>query len=388
MRYILMHKNIEVAELAIDSATGGIVKIEGLLRPEHLPVGVTAVDGRADRKFLNDWWVGRAIPASRSGLRDALETLNVSSPNLLLTKCLGLSLSDQYGVRPAEKAVAWKNVNFFENGFSEDVGNALFGRAPEKASLDLMSPDNTSDGWLKKKWIIADRKRLLVKGGSPPAYQEPLNEALAAALMQRLGIPHVHYTLTWDNGQPLSVCEDFITPETELVSAWHILKTAKKPGHLSEYQHFLNRCTELGIPGMKESLDRMLAVDYMIGNADRHYNNFGAVRHAETLQWLGAAPIFDCGTSLWYDQFTHVIRPGFDLASKPFRRKHDEQIKLVTDFGWLDFDALRDIDTEYAEILRQSAYIDDARRKALCFALRSRIDTLKSFVTSTASQAR
>jgi hypothetical protein len=386
MEYTLMHKNVAVAVLEIFEDTGTILKTTELMRPEHLPLGVKLTpQGKPETRAINDWWMGRAIPASRSGLRDALETLQMSSPVLLLTKCFGLSLSDQYWVRPANKPLEWKDINFFENEFSEDVGNALFGRATG-GEVDLMSPDNTSDGWLKKKWVVADGKRLLLKGGSGPYYQEPLNEAIASAVMRRLGIAHVPYTLTWDSDQPLSVCEDFITPQTDLVSAWHIRETGKKPGHVSEHQHFLARCGALGIPGARESLDRMVAVDYLIVNADRHYNNFGAVRDAETLEWLGLAPIFDCGTSLWYDAVSNAIRPRAEQKSKPFRSKHGEQIELVTDIGWLDFEALRGVDEEYAEILRQSPYIEDNRRSVLCYALRERVAMLERLAPSLGAQ--
>jgi hypothetical protein len=228
---------------------------------------------------------------------------------------------------------------------------------------------------------------MLLKGGSGPYFQEPLNEVIASSIMRRLGIAHAAYALVWDNDQPMSACEDFITPQTDLVSAWHIRETGKKPGHISEYQHFLERCGALGIPGARESLDRMLAVDYLIVNADRHYNNFGAVRNAETLEWLGLAPIFDCGTSLWYDAVVSAIRPRAEQKSKPFRSKHGEQIELVTDFSWLDFAALRGVDEEYSELLRQSLYIEDNRRSVLCYALRERVALLEQAALSHSASA-
>ena len=40
-----------------------------------------------------------------------------------------------------------ERYQFFENLFSEDVGSALFGGP---FSGNFMSPDNTSDGWLRK----------------------------------------------------------------------------------------------------------------------------------------------------------------------------------------------------------------------------------------------
>lgn len=105
-----------------------------------------------------------------------------------------------------------------------------------------MSPDNTSDGWLKKKWAILDERRCLMKGGSGATQQEPYNEVLASSVMERLGIPHVTYTLTVQEDYPYSVCEDFITPETELIPAWYIMQTVKRPNHVSVYQHYMDCC--------------------------------------------------------------------------------------------------------------------------------------------------
>ncbi len=94
--------------------------------------------------------------------------------------------------------------------------------------MDFSSPDNTTDGNLKKRWKTMDGKRCLVKGGSDPFRQQPFNEVIAAGIMERLGIPYVPYEVTWNKGAPYSVCKDFVTRDTELVPAWRILKTQKK----------------------------------------------------------------------------------------------------------------------------------------------------------------
>ncbi|MDR0500987.1 MAG: HipA domain-containing protein [Coriobacteriales bacterium] len=403
MKYSLMHKKIPVLELEIDEETSNILSIGDVFAPERIPIGVQVDNFKPNRASLNRWWLGRAIPASRLGLRDALELMNVSSTGLLLLKCFGLSLSDQYWVDSHEKHLNWDEVNFFENSFSEDVGNALFGHASGSKKISLESPDNTSDGWLKKKWIVSGKRRLLVKGGSElisslcvlsvsckrrllvkggsePAYQEPLNEVLASSILKRLGIHHANYELAWDGERPLSICEDFITKKTELISAWSIYKSGTKKRNISDYSYFLQRCEELGIPLIREGIERMLVLDYIVVNTDRHYNNFGMVRDADTLQWLGFAPIFDSGTSMWHNQFANRINGLMDQKSKPFNTKHSSQIKHVTDFSWLDFQALKGIDDEYSELLAQSVFIDDARRSALCLALNQRIQMLANIV--------
>jgi hypothetical protein len=389
-----MHKEILVAELEIDEEnTGLILQIPAVFDWEHLPVGVTerTVAGRREVEphSLNEWWAGRAIPASRSGLREALEILNVSQTVYLLTKCFGLSLSDQYWVNKSTHPLDWEKVNFFQNEFSEDVGNALFGRY-SGGEISLLSPDNTSDGWLQKKWVIADGKRVLLKGGSEPFFQEPLNEVIASALMRRLGIPHAAYTLAWEHKRPLSACEDFITVDTDLVSAWHIMSGKPFPWGQSVppdfplYEYFLGCCAERGIPGVRESLDRMLVIDFLMVNTDRHFKNFGAVRNADTLEWIGLSPIFDTGTSLWHNQLTRLIDPVSGAPSKPFKRDHGAQISLVSSFDWLDLRALDGVDEECREILRQSpVYIDEERRERLCAALNMRIALLAKGVDET-----
>ena len=261
MKCTLMHKRIAVAEIELDDATGFIQKTGMVYAPEHFPVGITVKKGVADRAALNEWWTDRSIPASRSGIREALETLEIASTKMLLVRCYGLSLSDQYWICPEGSGLTWDAVNFFDNDFSDDIGDVLFGANKKADVLDFSSPDNTSDGNLKKRWKIMDGKRKLVKGGSNPFRQQPFNEVIAVGIMERLGIPYVPYEVTWNRGAPYSVCEDFITRDTELVPAWRILKTQKKSNSVSVYQHFVNCCGGLGIQDAISFLDRMIVLD-------------------------------------------------------------------------------------------------------------------------------
>lgn len=375
--YILMHKDIPVIEIKLDSVSGIILAVGEVYQEAHLPVGVSVQQGIADRRMLNEWWRGRAIPASRDGIKIFLQKLHIMDTQVLVEKSMGLSLSDQYWIRKADSEVSWWEVNFFENSFSGDVGNLLFGKGADSERISLMSPDNTSDGWLKKKWIIHEGKRYLMKGGSGATCQEPYNEVIASRIMERLDIPHVPYTLVMQDEYPYSLCQDFITSQTELVSAWYIMQTRKKQNHVSVYGHYLDCCEALGICGIKEAMDQMLVLDYLIVNEDRHQNNFGVIRNAETLEYLGAAPIYDSGTSLWFNKPLSMINGDGKMSSKPFRSTHKEQIKLVSSFEWVDFSKLSDIDEELREIFRGSMFVDDRRCDALCKGLKRRVELLK-----------
>ena len=73
MKCTLMHKRIPVADLELDEVTGFILKISKVYEEKHVPVGISCKKGVIDRRELNEWWTDRSIPASRSGLRHALE---------------------------------------------------------------------------------------------------------------------------------------------------------------------------------------------------------------------------------------------------------------------------------------------------------------------------
>lgn len=255
----------------------------------------------------------------------------------------------------------WQDINFFYNPFSEDIGDILIGKeGKEGIGVDFHSPDNTSDGCLKKRWKIIDDRRCLLKAGSNPFMQQPFNEVIASAVAERLNIPHVPYTLMWDEGIPYSVCEDFITPDTELVSAWRIMQIAKKDNNTSVYRHYLDCCEVLGVKGMVHEMDQMIVLDYIIANEDQHQNNFGLMRNANTLEWIGAAPVFDSGSSLGYDKLYGQILLGKGVECKPFKKSHEEQIKLVSSFEWIEFGELQDLEEVVFSVFEGAdAYIDN-----------------------------
>ena len=275
--------------------------------------------------------------------------------------------------------MTWDKINFFQNDFSYDIGDILFGTCKNLNVMDFSSPDNTSDGTLKKRWKIINGARCLIKGGSNPFHQQPFNEVISADIMERLCISHVPYTLAWNQGVPYSVCEDFVTETTELIPAWRIVQTQKKSNSASTYLHFVNCCEALGIEEVVPFLDRMIVLDYIIANEDRHLNNFGLLRDAETLEWIGFAPIYDSGSSLGYDKMPSQIRSGKDIKCKPFKSHHEEQLKLVTDFSWIDFDSLKDVDRLIASTLSSDGaneYIDENRIDAIIESVCQRIDDL------------
>lgn len=115
MKYILMHREIEVAEIELDELSH-ITNIYEVYTEEHFPMGTLGKHG-VDKTMLAKWWAKRSIPASRSGLRGTLDLLHMSVPQELLAKCYGISLSGQQWISRKDKPLMWKKINFFDHDF-------------------------------------------------------------------------------------------------------------------------------------------------------------------------------------------------------------------------------------------------------------------------------
>ena len=78
----------------------------------------------------------------------------------------------------------------------------------------------------------------------------------------------------------------------------------------------LNRYKTKGNP----FLDRTNVTDHLIANENRYFNNFRARRNADTLEWLGMAPIDDSGSSLGFDKVSGAILSMKNIVCKPFKK--------------------------------------------------------------------
>lgn len=341
--YTLMHRDISVADIIISPALDGVVEVNRVFDSLRLPVG-TCINGSQDIKALRRWWRRRGIPQIREGIDGTLEYLGTSNLTELQIKSFGLSLTDHYWIKPEGLSMSWEDINFFDNDFSEEIGRVMLadrlcGSSMDSdlsqniSAADYVSPDATSAGMLKKRWAIIDNRRKLIKAATPPFYQQAYNEAIASVLCEKLGIPHVKYSVMIDgqNLLPYSVCDCFTTNNIEFVPA-DLIRTAfpRKQG-TTLHQHYIDCCYKLGIDDIAAQIDKMIILDFLLVNNDRHLGNFGLLRDSNTLKFVGAAPLFDNGTSLGYNQPDGQLDLSDLEGCKPFADSHDKQIALVSD---------------------------------------------------------
>ena len=67
------------------------------------------------------------------------------------------------------------------------------------------------------------------------------------------------------------------------------------------------------------------------------------------------------------------------MECKPFKKHHTEQLKLVSDFSWIDFDRRADVGELITKALSAEGvkeYMDDGRIKAIAEMVNRRIQNL------------
>ncbi len=337
MKYTFMQKNHKVMDVDMNTYLGDIEQVFEIHDAKRLPLSVQYRDSRLKlEKAFQEWINYRNIPKTRALAGSVFNDIDVKINSLSL-KSLGLNLNDQYWFCPYGSHIQWEDVNFFQNDFTgHPIGLSFKNEMTSWIPPSGFSPDYSSNGNLPKFWFIENKTRFLAKAGKRPYYQQIPNEIIASKLLEKAGLPHVDYSFKELNHTIYSICPTFITPDTEYIPAYEILNVLLYKKQDGKYNHFLSCAQKLEIPNVKHDLDVMLQFDYLINNTDRHLGNFGFIRNVNTLQFLGMAPIFDNGNSLWFDSPAELIN-RYKQPAYPFAEKQDKQLKL-TDLSnsWID----------------------------------------------------
>lgn len=389
-----MCRNHEVVSFTWDhrynEVTGALLRHE----TAYSPLGTRRTDGLLDRQHLRSWLIGRSIPLMRPDVRRKLKQLGFDQPVDLLLSTYAVSLSDQFWLRPQGEQVEWSTISPFVNDLPLELGDYLTVTEKGKAQLlsrDILtnltilncSPDSTLGGTLIKRWEVRNGVRILVKGGrSTMRLQEPFNESIASQFGAKLfqADEYVSYVLmTRGFAQYESACPCMCDDSTALVPALQIFQSNRRPNDLSYHEHYVQACARHGLD-VRQQVEKMLVLDHLVCNFDRHWNNFGVLVDSESAQWLRPAPIFDTGESLWCDREMAQGFGGYRMYMpgqyRPFRMRIDTQLQtFCKDLSWYDPSMLDGFEQAISTTLSGNPFVssESGRVDAIVQAVADRI---------------
>lgn len=382
--YVLKHKDLDVAMVMIDEFSGKIDYILDVFLPEELPLGC-----HGDVQNVIDWWKSRAIPDSRRGIQQTLHYLGEQSNLTLMLSAYGLSLTDHYWMQPIAEEQYWKDLNFFENDFSDELGSILTDsdRVDIEGNISKFSPSSSVTGEMKKKWIIKDGIRYLMKVNANDYGQQAVNEVIATRLHERLGWKNyvsyeIEYAVIEGQNLPCSINPLFTSQELELVSGYQLVKDIKTPNDSSNYEELIHQSVKYGMEEseVRKQLEYTIMTDFILSNTDRHYNNFGFLYDPAQHQLVKMAPIFDTGNILFYNK--EIIPKEerlLDITVSSFREKEIKLLEYVTDKNLVDTGLLDGFPKEVEKLLKEYTDMPEERAESIADTVRQKIEYLQLF---------
>ena len=291
--YILMHRDVPFGLVIINSDNGAMLHCR-ISEPEYSPF-----PGNADPDLIRVWWNHRAVPGHRKDMEQVIRDARCVSGRDYLAKNLALSITDTYWICPADMDLAWKNVCLYN---FPSVGADVM----PYHHLSSYDPNASLGGEMDKYWDQSEQPTVLVKRSCAHYGQQSANELFASELHRRQdsGIGYVQYKFgRTHDGDAVSRCRAFTSEKVEFLSAYQVIMSQKQSHDLPDYESFIEICGEHGLEEeeVRRFLDYQTLTDFVISNTDEHLRNFGVLRDAETLKFICPAPIFDSGSSMFYD---------------------------------------------------------------------------------------
>ena len=284
MDWILLNKDVPLLEFSTRADEFGDVAAQekAWLSPLR-PIGY-----RSLQSFLE----GRRAPKHRKHIEQLLAQYGCHTLDGFLQVSHALSLNDTFWVKQADSQLCWRDVSLYQNDFDEIIAEAALNGSFSEQSLSSTSPEFATDGYYAKCWKRERDGIYLYKAGSATYELEPLSEYLAAQISSILCPDAVPYDMRFHHGRLVSTCPLFTSESIGLAKTAAITREERSISSLLEYFRSI---------GSENAFRRMMILDAIILNTDRHLGNFGVLFDTDTMQVTTMAPVFDNNRSLLFD---------------------------------------------------------------------------------------
>ena len=339
--YEIMHMDRTVAAVS----TLGQVKI---LDEQFMPYDIYLEESNDFDVLVNNlanfyhWCASRVLSLDRTYAKEIMNSLGVSQAVTdqdraqisLSYHCV--SLNDVYWVRTEGEAVTFTELNLYDNPLNEAlIPLPLKGKHLTVTNQEL-APDLSTKGCFPKAWIRTGNEFRLLKDGGEDVVRR---ELLASKICQCFDIPQVAYEEYFYDGEVVTQSTIVTSKRYSMVS-----KMAYDVYAINNDLDTIEECIRLD----PIAYYGMNVLDYLVGNTDRHPENWGFLIDNETNRPVSLYPLMDFNMSFQaYDTLD-----GANCQTVDSRRctQREAAIEAVQAIGLRQ---IRDIDMTFFEGMEQ-----------------------------------
>lgn len=234
------------------------------------------------------WLETRAIDSHRANSRLLKKALRLTEKDDISTvlSVNAATVTDNYWIKPPDSDLSYADIRFSDDYFA---GLALKGsyQSFNKAANSKHSntPELTNIGSFEKCWRLLDGKWWMFKSAS---HGEMFSELFVYNLGKALGMNMAVY----ERGNGCVKTPDFTDgASVNFEPAFAFM------GDNEDYEATAQKLIEL-CPQAVSDFVKMIFLDTVVANPDRHTANFGLLRDTKTGELLAFAPVFDHNMAL------------------------------------------------------------------------------------------
>ena len=291
-RYYIMHKDRRVASVREDGTCTVYYK-------SFLPFNLWIEEGDDMNVRLNNlnnfyyWCASRVLTLDRKYAKEIMNAIGANQAAtdrdraLIAISYHALSLTDVYWISANKDKAKFEEISLYRHSLSNSFADvSLCGKQITAQNEKLIknqdaAGDIATNGVAPKAWIRKDDKFYLMKDGED---RDVDAELLASKIIDCFDVDHVSYTEDSFDSRKVSKSEIITDEGRSIVSMEHI--------DIYCANHNID-ANEFVLKKDAYSYYMMNIIDYLIGNSDRHWGNWGFWVDNETNKILQLYPLMD-----------------------------------------------------------------------------------------------
>ena len=282
---------------------------------------------------VEKWLEMRAIDCHRANSRLLKKALRLTEKDDVTTvvSVNAVTITDNYWIKPLNSDLTYADVRFDNDYFSNLALTGSYDSFNKAAnSKHTRTPELTNIGSYEKCWKLV--------GGNWWMYKKANHEEMFSELfIYKLGVVLGFNMAEYERGRGYIKTKDFTdNARINFESAYSFM------GDNEDYIDNVNVLRRLCLGSVSDYI-KMLFLDTICANPDRHTFNYGILRNTDTGEIIGLAPNFDNNMAL--------ISKGYP---KNIKRKNDLLIKLFNELMNYD-NSLKQFVPDLSEDMIESA---------------------------------